>query len=70
MYDLDQLRRTEFPLSAHELYFNHAGISPIPERSRQKMQWSVGRLAENPYAIFKRMAFRSLCAFRQTLPPT
>jgi cysteine desulfurase / selenocysteine lyase len=52
MYDLESLRQSEFPLSANNLYFNHAGISPLPQRSRNRMQWAVSRLAEQPTSHF------------------
>ncbi len=48
MYDIQTLRQTEFPLSQNYIYFNHAGISPLPIRTRDKMQWAIGKLAEQP----------------------
>jgi cysteine desulfurase / selenocysteine lyase len=48
MYELDALRQDEFPHSAHQIYFNHASISPLPERTRRKMNWVVDQLAINP----------------------
>jgi cysteine desulfurase / selenocysteine lyase len=48
MYNLKSLRETEFPLSHEHIYLNHASISPLPQRTRRKMEWAVSRLAEQP----------------------
>src|SRR5687767_11006763 len=52
MYNLDHLRQTEFPLSNEIIYFNHASISPIPTRTRNKVQWAADKLAGNPMQHF------------------
>lgn len=52
MYDIQKLRRDEFPLSKSEIYFNHASISPIPERTRRRMNDVVNGLAEQPWTYF------------------
>jgi len=52
MYDVDQLRAAEFPLSEHEVYFNHAAISPLPTRSRERMAWVVDHLHGQPTTFF------------------
>ncbi len=52
MYDVDQLRATEFPLSEHEIYFNHAAISPLPTRTQERMAWAVRHLHEQPANFF------------------
>ena len=31
--DWDEIRRTEFPVSQHWAYFNHAAVAPLPRRS-------------------------------------
>lgn len=48
MYDINALRQNEFPHSKNQIYFNHASISPLPERTRRKMGWAVDQLARNP----------------------
>jgi len=48
MYEINALRQNEFPHSDHQIYFNHASISPLPERTRRKMNWAVDQLAINP----------------------
>lgn len=52
MYDVEALRQTEFPLSADEIYFNHAAISPLPRRTLRKVQWAATQLAARPTAFF------------------
>lgn len=52
VYDIDALRREEFPLSETEIYFNHASISPLPTRTRRRMQEVVGELAKQPWSYF------------------
>ncbi|MDX1687208.1 MAG: aminotransferase class V-fold PLP-dependent enzyme [Candidatus Promineifilaceae bacterium] len=52
MYDVDQLRATEFPLSEHEIYFNHAAISPLPTRTQERMAWAVRHLHAQPSNFF------------------
>lgn len=48
MYDIDSLRQNEFPISRDYIYFNHAAISPLPTRTKNKMQWVVEHLALQP----------------------
>jgi cysteine desulfurase / selenocysteine lyase len=48
MYDIYALRQQEFPHSQQKIYFNHASISPLPQRSKRKMKWAVEQLADNP----------------------
>jgi len=53
MYDINALRENEFPLTASNLYFNTASISPIPKRTLKKVQWSANLLAEQPILHFQ-----------------
>ena len=52
MYDIVKLRREEFPLSADLIYFNHAAISPLPQRSMRRMIEVAEQLARNPSVFF------------------
>jgi len=52
MYDIDQLRAEEFPLSAQTLFFNNGAIAPPPIRARDKMKWAVDKLSEHPTRFF------------------
>ncbi len=51
-YDVTALRLNEFPLSETVTYLNHAGISPLPERSRRAAQYAVDRMAHNASKFF------------------
>lgn len=48
MYDIEQLRQTEFPISQNYIYFNHAGISPLPLRSQRRVAWAAEQLSAHP----------------------
>lgn len=48
MYDIEQLRREEFPHSNQIAYLNHAGISPLPARTQQRVKWAIDQLGHNP----------------------
>ncbi|MDT8307237.1 MAG: aminotransferase class V-fold PLP-dependent enzyme, partial [Anaerolineae bacterium] len=52
MYDLDELRRDQFPLSSTQAYFDHASISPLPQAVMQRVQHAVNGLAEGPSHFF------------------
>lgn len=52
MYDVEQLRAAEFPLSEREIYFNHAAISPLPTRVRERMAWAAHHLHRQPSTFF------------------
>lgn len=67
MYDLNTLRQTEFPLSAHHLFFNHASISPLPTRTKKKMQWVIEKLAQQPLNFWRDEGMRMDEAFKREL---
>lgn len=48
MYNIEWLRETEFPLTQTEIYFQNAGIAPLPVRTRDRMQWAVAGLSAQP----------------------
>ncbi len=54
MYDLDQLRREEFPFSTEVTYLNHAAIAPLPQRSKRAIQEAIEGLSNNPSDYFTR----------------
>jgi selenocysteine lyase/cysteine desulfurase len=37
-FDVDELRRTEFPWTRDTIYLNNASIGPLPERTRQALE--------------------------------
>lgn len=52
MYDINALREAEFPLSKTEIYYNHASISPLPRRTRRRMQAVLDRMSDQPWTFF------------------
>lgn len=52
MYDLTTLRQEEFPITQQYLYFNNAGIAPLPARSQNRLHWAADQLAEHPGKFF------------------
>jgi selenocysteine lyase/cysteine desulfurase len=52
MYDIEQLRQEEFPHSAEIVYLNHAGISPLPQRTKRAVQEVVEALSRDPGDFF------------------
>lgn len=67
MYNLTHLRTTEFPNSSELIYFNHAGISPLPARTQARVKWAVDELNRNPgkFWMTEGMAFTE--RFRQEM---
>ena len=55
MYDIDSLRRQEFPHAAQLTYLNHAGISPLPQRTKRAVQEAITQLARNPNEYFSKI---------------
>src|SRR5690606_32364802 len=52
MYDIEALRRKQFPFSAELAYFNHASISPLPQAVLQRTQHAAAGLAADPNRLF------------------
>ncbi|GAB4264970.1 MAG: aminotransferase class V-fold PLP-dependent enzyme [Candidatus Promineifilaceae bacterium] len=48
MYDIEALRRSEFPHSAEHIYLHHAGISPIPKSVETAVTQAIHALTNNP----------------------
>ncbi|MCL4263673.1 MAG: aminotransferase class V-fold PLP-dependent enzyme [Anaerolineae bacterium] len=48
MYNVEQLRADEFPGSGETIYFNHAGISPLPARTQARVKWAIDEFAQQP----------------------
>lgn len=48
MYDITQLRLTEFPQSAEQTYLNHAAISPLPRRTADRVKAAIEGLSGDP----------------------
>ena len=56
MYDIESLRREEFPQAAEQIYFNHAAIAPLPQRSKRAIQAAVDALSRDPSGYFANQA--------------
>ncbi len=52
MYDVEALRREQFPFSAELTYFNHASISPLPQAVLGPVQKAAAGLAADPNRLF------------------
>lgn len=52
VYNLETLRQVEFPYSAELAYLNHAGISPLPQRTMREIQSAIESLSKDPNAFF------------------
>ena len=60
MYDIESLRRDEFPHSKDTIYLNHAAISPLPQRSKKRIQWTVEELSNDPGTFFMNHAMPAI----------
>lgn len=67
MYDVTSLRREEFPTAANLTYLNHAGISPIPQRTKREVQSAIERLSEDPNAFFGKYALPAFVNIQESL---
>lgn len=67
MYDLESLRRDEFPLSENLAYLNHAGISPLPQRTKREVQWAIEMLSNDPNAFFGKYALPAFISIQEAL---
>ena len=67
MYDIHALRQNEFPHSREIAYLNHAGIAPLPQRSKRAIQAAVEALSGDPSDYFGKTAFPALAALQTGL---
>jgi selenocysteine lyase/cysteine desulfurase len=67
MYDLESLRRDEFPLSENLAYLNHAGISPLPQRTKREVQWAIEMLSNDPNTFFGKYALPAFVSIQEAL---
>lgn len=47
-YDIETLRREQFPITRDTVYFNHAGVSPLPQRTFDALTEANRRLMLDP----------------------
>lgn len=67
MYDINLLRQQEFPNAAEIIYLNHAGISPLPQRSVQEIQHVVEQLSISPADFFGKYGLPAMTALQGAL---
>jgi len=63
-YDVEALRRDEFPWAGETVYLDHASIGPLPERTRRAVEYMAGRRAR-PFEIRYEDQFGALARGRQ-----
>jgi cysteine desulfurase / selenocysteine lyase len=63
-YDLDSLRRTEFPWTDETTYLNNASIGPLPERTRKTLE-EFNRRRSAPFQLPDRDIFTSMAESRR-----
>lgn len=67
MYDVEKLRKDEFPHSTKFAYLNHAGISPLPQRSKRDGQYAIEQLATDPNRFFGKIATPAFATLYESL---
>ncbi len=67
MYNVEQLRTDEFPGSSETLYFNHAGISPLPARTQAKVKWAIDEFARLPGPFWMKVGLPYMERLRQEM---
>lgn len=58
-YDVDALRRTEFPWAGETIYLNHASVGPLPERTRLALA-EFNRKRSAPFLLPDRDLFATM----------
>ena len=59
MFELDELRREEFPWSSHTIYLNHASTGPLPARTVRALE-EFNRKRMTPHELPDAMIFAML----------
>ncbi|MEZ4644635.1 MAG: aminotransferase class V-fold PLP-dependent enzyme [Chloroflexota bacterium] len=67
MYHVAALREAEFPITQEHIYFNNAGIAPLPQRSQQKMAWALQGLSHHPAHFWQQQGMPMAAAFQEEL---
>jgi cysteine desulfurase / selenocysteine lyase len=63
-FELDELRRTEFPWTAETIYLNHASVGPLPERTRLVLE-AFNRRRAAPFQLPDRDLFNTMAESRR-----
>jgi selenocysteine lyase/cysteine desulfurase len=67
MYNLNQLRSTEFPGCQESIYFSYATISLLPARTQAKVKWVTDEMARNPMQFWMTEGMAYANRFQQAL---
>lgn len=67
MYNVEQLRTDQFPGSRDTLYFNHAGISPLPARTQTRVKWAIDEFAQLPGPFWMKVGLPYMERLRQEM---
>lgn len=67
MYDIQSLRRNEFPHSENLTYLNHAGISPLPQRTKREISAAIEKLSQDPNKFFGSYALPAFVEIQASL---
>ncbi len=66
-YDVEALRREQFPITRDTVYFNHAGISPLPQRTFDALTEANRRLLLDPTGSYDPWFTGKQAAFNETM---
>jgi len=66
-YDVEALRRTQFPITQDTVYLNHAAVSPIPQRTFDAMQEANKVLLLNPSGGYETWFMPRLAALHEAI---
>ena len=67
MYDVHDLRSEEFPHSRNLAYLNHAGISPLPQRTYREISSAIESLSQDPNRFFGTYALPAFVEIQASL---
>ncbi len=66
-YDIEALRREEFPLTQQVTYLNHAAIAPLPARTTTAVQACIAEMGQNVSAYFAKTIIPLFGQFAETV---
>ena len=67
MYDVQALRQAEFPITQEFIYFHNAGVTPLPTRTKNKMQWATEQIACRSGNFFNEERAEMTAAFQNEI---
>lgn len=66
-YDVEALRREQFPVTQNTVYLNHAAISPLPKRTFDAMQQANQYLLMDPAGSFEQFFLPRMTTFGEAV---